>query len=492
MSRAPITTLFAEVSTAGRGPSGFAVSVAVHCLVGGLALYTWQHSPRILEPDIVEELPVRLLTLNRPLIPHRDYGTWGSPGNAMARIVPQHSSAGGRKAATAHPHMDERVRVAIQTLVDPNVPTLEVLKKLTPLPKVVLWSPEPIRVKEVTPAPPQPVTAADVKPALTPPNHELELSDIQISQAPGATEKLALAPSSTAPLTVVRPKVVQQAPETATVPEKQPTPVAVVSITDVDLAKGTTALPPANQVASSKDTDSVHAGRAMTGATDRNVNPVRTDARNGSGQNAGDHGNLAGSGDGLIAAVSKVPSAAPGAGALNPAHTQLEGNNGTGNSGLATEGTDTGVHVSLPPNGHFGAVLVGSSLSDAFPETEGIMADRLTYTVYLQVGLPRSWILQYSLPASSERDINRIRPEAPFPYDIYWPRINAKEVTTDAILVHGLVNAAGHFEQLEIVYPHSYLRSKAFLASLDKWQFRPAMQQGLATSVEVLLIIPVS
>ena len=492
MSRAPITTLFGEVSTAGRGPSGLAVSVAVHCLAGGLAFYTWQHSPRVLEPNLVEELPVRLLTLNRPVIPHRDYGIFGTPAKASAETVTQHSSAGGRKAATAHPHMDERIKVAIQTLVDPRVPPSEVLKKLTPLPKVVLWSPEPIRVKEVTPAPPQPVTSANVKPALTPPNHEPDLADIQISHAPGETTKLALAPSSTAPLTVVLPKAVQQAPQTATVPEKQPTPATLVSITDVDLAKGTTALPPANQVASSKDTDSMHAGRALTGASDRNANPVRTETGNGSGQNAGDHGNQTGSGNGVIATAAKVAQQAPGSSAINQAHTQMEGNNGTGNSGLATEGADTGVHVTLPPNGRFGAVLVGSSLSDAFPETEGIMADRLTYTVYLQVGLPRSWILQYSLPGMSERGINSIRPEAPFPYDIYRPKINAKEITTDAILVHGLVNAAGHFEQLEIVYPHGYLRSKAFLASLDKWQFRPAMQQGLATSVEVLLIIPVS
>ena len=490
MTRAPITTLFTEVPATGQGPSGVAVSFLVHCLVIGGSFYTIHHAPRILEPNLVEEAPVRLLTLNRPMVVQRDFGVFGRPASVKAKTAPQHGSSGGRKVATAHPRLEMRVEQAPQTLVDPILKPEVVLKIRTPLPNVVLWKPEPLMVKEVQPSVQQP-TAANVKSALTPPNHEPDLADIQISSAPGATEKLAMVPSTTAPVTVVRPTPTQQAPQTTSVPEKPPAPAAVVSITEYKMDKGTTALPPANQVASSMDVDSLRAGKAATGTAEANQNPVVVASGSGTGKDAGEHGNQTGRGDGIVA-PDKVPdTGTPGSSALSNPPTKVVGNNGTADGGLATDGAETGVHISLPADGRYGAVVVGSSITDAFPETEGIMADRLTYTVYLQVGLPRAWIMQYSLPESSERGVNTIRPDAPFPYEIYRPKISGNDVTTDAILVHGLVNAAGHFEQLEIVYPHRYVKTKSFLANLEKWQFRPAMQQGLATAVEVLLIVPV-
>ena len=69
------------------------------------------------------------------------------------------------------------------------------------------------------------------------------------------------------------------------------------------------------------------------------------------------------------------------------------------------------------------------------------------------------------------------------------PSIDA-DSNADAIMVHGFVNAAGHFEQLAIIFPAELAEAKFLLHTLQQWQFRPAMQNGQATPVEILIIIP--
>jgi len=47
-------------------------------------------------------------------------------------------------------------------------------------------------------------------------------------------------------------------------------------------------------------------------------------------------------------------------------------------------------------------VIVNDALDQQFPELEGMWTGRIAYTAYLHVGLPKSWILQYSLPRGAE------------------------------------------------------------------------------------------
>jgi hypothetical protein len=57
-------------------------------------------------------------------------------------------------------------------------------------------------------------------------------------------------------------------------------------------------------------------------------------------------------------------------------------------------------------------------------------------------------------------------------------------------MVHGFVNAAGHFERLALVFPADFAKAKFLLSALQQWEFRPARQNGQVAAVEVLLIIP--
>lgn len=116
----------------------------------------------------------------------------------------------------------------------------------------------------------------------------------------------------------------------------------------------------------------------------------------------------------------------------------------------------------------------------------------MAYTVYLHVGLARSWILQYSLPrsddASSAGNVAHI--DAPWPYNIVRPNLQPGAIEADALMVHGFVNPSGRFETLSVVFPQTFPQAEFVLSSLQQWQFRPAMQNGAGARVEVLLIIP--
>jgi hypothetical protein len=142
--------------------------------------------------------------------------------------------------------------------------------------------------------------------------------------------------------------------------------------------------------------------------------------------------------------------------------------------------------------GRFGAVVVGSSLEERYPETAEIWSGRLAYTVYLPVGLAKSWILQFSLSradnAAAAGSITHI--DAPWPYSIVRPNISPGAIEADALMVHGYVDQAGHLDKLAVVFPPKFPQKDFVLNALKQWQFRPAKQNGKVVSVEVLLIIP--
>jgi hypothetical protein len=136
--------------------------------------------------------------------------------------------------------------------------------------------------------------------------------------------------------------------------------------------------------------------------------------------------------------------------------------------------------------------VVGASLEEKYPETAGLWSGRMAYTVYLHVGLARSWILQYSLPRAADAAAagNIARLVAPWPYNIVRPNLAPGAINADALMVHGFVNQVGRFETLAIAFPPEFAQAQFVLNALEQWQFRPAAQNGQVTRVEVLLIIP--
>jgi hypothetical protein len=180
-------------------------------------------------------------------------------------------------------------------------------------------------------------------------------------------------------------------------------------------------------------------------------------------------------------------SASSGGGQQSGTRVWPQPGNGSGDGGLPET-----THYALPKDGQFGATIVGGSLQETYPEVRLVWHDRMAYTVYLHVGLEKSWILQYSLPRDAEAQSggNIARLEAPWPYNIVRPNLAPGSINADALMIHGFVNAAGRFESLAVAFPPEFPQAEFVLGALAQWQFRPAAQSGQTQRVEVVLIIP--
>ncbi len=359
-----------------------------------------------------------------------------------------------------------------QTLMQPDLASKLALTQEVPVPTMVIWSPQKAPVKDVVAPLPDKPTAANVTPSPAPPNDQVDLSNISISVPAVAAPKLPTLASTTSPIAEQAPQRVQMAPSTVSQTTAQPTPAAVMSLSDLQMAQGKVVLPPVNESAAADAPGILAPG------------PPQAPSAPGKGDDSGN------------AAAGKETD-----NATDPPGQPATAANLNGNEASSHQGTDTGTgqdnrptatEITLPKNGQFGAVIVGASLEDQFPELAGVWAGRLAYTVYLHVGLARSWILQYSLPRSDEAAAagSIARLEAPWPYNIVRPNLATDPRDANTVMVHGFVNRAGSFETLSIVFPPQFPQAEFVIRSLQNWQFRPATQDGQSEKVEVLLIIP--
>jgi hypothetical protein len=455
-------TLFSELPELSQRPSSFLVSVLAH--IGAIALLSLGilYSPEFREPLIPRRFTIRHLDLRTPETKVRESASTGMayPGPR----APVNKPAPGSKPAERQASLRQTADADIgpQTLVEPDITEPVKLALETPVPTVIIWSPRREVVKQVVAPKPEIPTAADVKPSIKPPNQEINLGDTGISSAEVPTDKLPIFPTTTSPLTVHGPKILQMAPVTASQKTAQPTPTAVMSISDLRMPDGTATLPPVNETTVQSESGILAPGQAAKGDPSKQIGGTGREAA------AGDAG-------GTNGVMGERNGTKPGSGV------------GSGSDeGLTTQ------RFTLPKNGEFGAIVVGANLEEKYPELSSIWNDRVAYTVYLHVGLQKSWIMQYSLPRNSEADQagNITRLEAPWPYNIVRPNIPPGAFNSDAILVHGFVNAAGRFETLGIVFPPEFQQAQFVLDALSQWQFRPAVQNGKIEKVEVMLIIP--
>lgn len=462
MRHARTISLFSERPELTQRPSSFAVSIVAHAAACSLLSFGIIYTPEFNDRIVPKKYSVRHLDLHDPKAPAPHPGSSGIayPGPQAA----VHKPAAGPKPA-AHPAVLRRTADADkgpQTLVQPDLSEPVKLAEVAPVPAVTIWTPTKEVVKKVVAPLPEKATAAEVKPSVNTPNEEMNLADLGVSSSDKPTMTNPVFPTTTSPLVVHGPKLVQLAPVTTTQTKAQPTPTAVMSISDLRMPDGTATLPPVNETVVQNELGTLLSGEASAGKNQgKPGGKGMNEGAGNSGEPNGTAGSLSGSGTGN----------ASGSGADDALSTQ---------------------QFTLPKNGQFGAVVVGASLEDEFPQMSGIWNERVAYTVYLHVGLAKSWILQYSLPRAAEAPEggNITRLEAPWPYNIVRPNLNADSINADAVLVHGFVNRAGKFESLGIAFPPDLQQGQFVLDALNQWQFRPAARNGQTEKVEVLLIIP--
>jgi hypothetical protein len=465
MSSARFITLFSEPPPSSRNSASIALSIVSHgAMLGVISLWLMRQVPQVNDPLrnqlLAHQDTVHLVNLDKPEPVLFRSGMHGLKYSTQQAVSPNqqagaHTPPSGAKISNKQAIPMELAQqtatqqtAALQTIMQPELPP-NVLLQNVPVPNVVLLTADAPPPQQVVP-PPQLIAAAVVQPSLTVPNEEAMPADIKISSTDFSTPLPAPPPSTTT--VVVQPPepttpVVALVPETTAKSTTPPTPANVISLSELHIPDAEITMSAANETAAADTSTALAPGQAP---------------------------NSAGTASGSTAAADTAGSSTGNAASLNAA-----------NAGSSDR-------ITLPKNGQFGVVVVGASLDEEYPEANQLWAGRMPLTVYLHVGLAKSWILQYSLPRAADAaavgTLSHL--DAPWPYDILRPNLSPGDINSDALMVHGFVNKDGHFETLAVVSPQQFPQEKFVLDALRQWQFRPAEQNGQDTDVEVLLIIP--
>jgi hypothetical protein len=479
--KSPLTTTLFTESSDSRPPISLAVSFLLHAGIIALVVFSVFYNPPIIVRTSLDRYTVRHLDLEMPDIPPRHAPKDNIVAPAPLRHAAQSlASLGGQSERSLIMPPVPHVKLAPQTLIQPDVHTNITLTQEVPLPQIALWTPAEMPVKNiVAPLPAKPPTL-ELKPRITQPNREPNLGNISIASAAQPKLNQLLVPANTTPVVVKGPQNPAPTPSTVTQNTQKPTPAAVVSLSDIHLKNGSVALPPVNQAAAANTNDAAAMtpgpakpaaapGNGEAGSKGEGASGKSEGAHSGAGPN---NTNSAGNGAKFSVTGPDQPSGAP---------------NGTGDGDQPTV-----TAISLPRDGSYSSVIVGNSLEDQYPEIGDVWKGRMAYTVYLHVGLEKSWILQYAPTRSSDAAAagSVVHLDAPWPYSIVRPNLPIDAINADALMVHGYVNNAGRFETLSIVFPSQFPLAQFVLDSLARWQFRPASENGQIAKVEVLLIIP--
>jgi hypothetical protein len=534
MGSSSMITLFSEPPQSSWFPSTFLISTIVHAGLCSLLTIRAIENHRIIESFPPSRFSVKVVDFRSPQPQTQRASGGGIPyhGPSASSSAAHKLATGGAPAGSPAPlRQTAQLMPAPQTLIQPDLPRELVMPPKVTVPLVVLWTPDKVETKKrIVPPIPAQAAIAVVHPSLDIPIKEENLADLRISSSAFVTQSAAAPPSTTSPIVVHGPEEAKKVPQTTS---KQPdppvpTPARVISLSDIRVAQGSVAIPMVNEASPKAAPGSLIPGQLKdprpAGIGDATSKTSDAGADKGAGDHTGkqiDQGTASGNGaahsqngdqagkDGKAASGQGQNPSDQGKGALAAGRTQSasQGNNeastqpgpaaptvpgATAGSGTGSGNQLSSVHISLPKDGQFGVVVVGASIQDKYPETAELWSGRMAATVYLRVGLAKSWILQYALPrlldAASAGGGGPL--EAPWPYEIVRPNLDLEDMDTDALIVHGFVNKDGRFEKLEVVFPPQFVQAPMVLNVLNQWHFRPAKQNGIFTASEVLLIIP--
>jgi hypothetical protein len=151
-----------------------------------------------------------------------------------------------------------------------------------------------------------------------------------------------------------------------------------------------------------------------------------------------------------------------------------------------------------PTSGVFD-VVVQSSGADGFPESAGVLTGKPIYSVYVNVGATKEWILQYCIPAGEAQEANVtggvVRLDSPSPLVAPYPRVTfrpplKKRQGPSYVMIHGFLDVNGRLEGLKVLGVSGAEESPGIVPVLQQWEFRPVTQDGRPVRVEILLAIP--
>lgn len=379
---------------------------------------------------------------------------------------------------------------ATQTLLQAELPPNLPPKLDQPLPQILFWDAETRDPK--IPPPERPIVPGNLTAKLETPNlnaiprleaplREIATADVRLESSTSITDRaLTLPPATTMPLRILEPAKKPAGPASIDPFTGQPVHVLALSPDPAPLADALKSLfiPAGNQLARLPGAPPLF---GFPGLSDGSGNAATATWNSGPLGEGGD-------GDGASAepASAEVLHSFPGDGRVFGLLTP---------PGLA----GTPLRVLHPSNGVFDVVVVQSSGAEAFPEATAALSGRPIYTVYLQVGAPKEWILQYCVPnmAGPIQTGNFVSLGNPAPVGAPYPMVTIRppedwQHGSGYLLIHGFLDEAGRLRNMTMLSNHqpSSPTTGAILEYLAYWEFRPAVVDGRPVKVEVILAVP--
>ncbi len=246
------------------------------------------------------------------------------------------------------------------------------------------------------------------------------------------------------------------------------------------------------------DSEATGSGRGSGGGTGVGIGTGSGAGGTGTGQGGG---GVVISGGGLGPGYGRGRGSGTGAGA----GSGLGGGGGTGVVSLGGPGPGPGrgsgapIRMEHPTDLSFDVVVVGSSAADGIPGSAGVLSGKPVYSVYLRVGGPREWMLQYCIPnQGGEADVldgNAITITNPTPVQAPHPRLTVVPPPSllppgRRVMVHGYLAKSGSFRDLRVLGDESGEIGSLLIPLLEEWTLVPASRDGVPVEVELLLVIP--
>jgi hypothetical protein len=164
---------------------------------------------------------------------------------------------------------------------------------------------------------------------------------------------------------------------------------------------------------------------------------------------------------------------------------------------IARSAAVTATRIDHSASGVFDVVVQSSEL-EGYAESAGVLSGKPIYSVFLRVGAPKDWLLQYCIPYGETQTAEMNGPvvrlgkpsplAAPFPKVTFRPFFHHRVGTH--LMLHGFISAEGKFQELKLIGAGDPRSTAIAIAILDRWEFRPAAQDGRPLRVEILLAIP--
>ncbi len=497
----------------------------------------WVRRYRLL-PSVEIRVPERLYLASTGRSPARKSRPKAAPPrrNSRAETPGRSNRTDGTQAGNRRPRRFQlprlRARQTDQTLLQPDFPPdLPVLSRIS-LPQVFFWAPPPspvlpIRKPFVIPGSAEPfaqLPRLDAPPQLAPPNWETLARELAAASALQGRPDSLLLPAISLPIQIADSAVPQ--PQThISVDRSVGDPLSVLALSPrVRPLREELIVPPGNQLAELLSAPAGlgpgegeggrqgEGGKAGEGASSSpEAGAARTAAGRGpaAGQTAA--GTQAQRAAGATAASADTPRQ-PGADS-RPVPVRADGDGRTPSAAGSPTGTQlaaagqaptpgadpagSALRVEHPPGGVFDVIVVQPGPIEGFPESSGALSGRPVYSVFLKVGAPREWILQYCVPGEDQsvvvsggvvRLANPSPVTAPYPRLTYLPPLRPRPGAY--LMVHGFLDAGGRFQRLQVLRAADREEGATVLPVLDRWEFRPAMRDGRPVEVEILLAIP--